>query len=52
MAIYSNSKPTVLLIFENLWRQSELYQHLKESNKSLEQANEQLNMPTSLKYTG
>src|ERR671932_2175177 len=47
MATYSNSKPTVLSyvsIFENLWRQSELYQQLKESNKQLEQANEQLNI--------
>jgi two-component system, OmpR family, sensor histidine kinase VicK len=46
MAIYSNSKPTVLSyvsIFENLWRQTELYQQLKESNKQLEEANEQLN---------
>jgi two-component system, OmpR family, sensor histidine kinase VicK len=45
MATYSNSKPTVLSyvsIFENLWRQSELYQQLKESNKQLEQANDQL----------
>jgi two-component system, OmpR family, sensor histidine kinase VicK len=45
MATYSNSKPTVLSyvsIFENLWRHSELYQQLKESNKQLEQANEQL----------
>jgi signal transduction histidine kinase len=46
MATYSNSKPTVLSyvsIFENLWKQTELYQQLKESNKQLEQANEQLN---------
>jgi two-component system sensor histidine kinase VicK len=46
IATYSNSKPTVLSyvsIFENLWRQSELYHQLKESNKQLEQANEQLN---------
>ena len=46
IATYSNSKPTVLSyvsIFENLWRQSELYQELKESNKQLEEANEQLN---------
>jgi two-component system sensor histidine kinase VicK len=46
MATYSNSKPTVLSyvsIFQNLWRQSELYYQLKESNKQLEQANEQLN---------
>jgi signal transduction histidine kinase len=46
MTTYSNSKPTVLSyvsIFENLWRQTELYQQLKESNKQLEQANDQLN---------
>ena len=45
MATYSNSKPTVLSyvsIFENLWRQSELYHLLKDSNKQLEQANDQL----------
>jgi signal transduction histidine kinase len=45
MATYSNSKPTVLSyvsIFENLWKQTELYQLLKDSNKQLEQANEQL----------
>ena len=46
MATYSNSKPTVLSyvsIFDNLWKQSELYEQIKESNKQLEQANEQLN---------
>jgi two-component system sensor histidine kinase VicK len=45
MATYSNSKPTVLSyvsIFENLWKQTELYQLLKDSNKQLEQANDQL----------
>jgi signal transduction histidine kinase len=45
IATYSSSKPTVLSyvsIFENLWRQSELYQQLKESNKQLELAYEQL----------
>jgi two-component system, OmpR family, sensor histidine kinase VicK len=45
MATYSNSKPTVLSyisIFENLWKQAELYQQLKESNKQLELAYEQL----------
>jgi two-component system, OmpR family, sensor histidine kinase VicK len=45
IATYSNSKPTVLSyvsIFENLWRQSELYQELKESNKQLGLAYEQL----------
>src|ERR671930_2070149 len=47
IAIYSNSGPTVLSyisIFESLWKQTELYQQLKESNKQLEQANEQLKM--------
>jgi two-component system, OmpR family, sensor histidine kinase VicK len=45
MATYSNSKPTVLSyvsIFENLWRQTELYQQLKESTKQLQLAYEQL----------
>ena len=45
MAAYSNSKPTVLSyisIFENLWRQTELYQQLKESTKQLQLAYEQL----------
>jgi signal transduction histidine kinase len=38
IATYSNSKPTVLSyisIFENLWKQSELYQQVKESNELL-----------------
>ena len=45
MATYSSSKPTVLSyisIFENLWRQTELYQQLKESTKQLQLAYEQL----------
>jgi signal transduction histidine kinase len=45
IATYSNSKPTVLSyvsIFENLWRQTELYQQLKESTKQLQLAYEQL----------
>ena len=44
-ATYSNSKPTVLSylsIFESLWQQTELYMHVKEVNKQLEYANEQL----------
>jgi len=39
LATYSNSKPTVLSyvsIFENLWRQNELYQQVKEANEQLE----------------
>ena len=45
MATYSNSKPTVLSyvsIFENLWKQTELYQQLKESTEQLKLAYEQL----------
>jgi two-component system, OmpR family, sensor histidine kinase VicK len=44
-ATYSNSKPTVLSylsIFESLWQQTELYEHVKESNEKLEKANEHL----------
>jgi len=44
-ATYSNSKPTVvsyISIFESLWQQTELYEHVKESNKKLEIANEHL----------
>jgi two-component system sensor histidine kinase VicK len=42
---YSNSKPGVfsyVSIFENLWKQTELYQQVKESNKQLELAYEKL----------
>lgn len=42
---YSSSKPGVLSyvsIFENLWKQTELYQQVKESNKQLELAYEKL----------
>jgi two-component system, OmpR family, sensor histidine kinase VicK len=45
ISTYSNSKPTVLSyisIFENLWKQTELYQDLKESTKQLELAYAQL----------
>lgn len=44
-ATYSNSKPTVLSylsIFESLWQQTKLFMHVKEVNKQLEYANEQL----------
>ena len=44
-ATFSNSKPTVLSylsIFESLWQQTELYMQVKEVNKQLEYANEQL----------
>ena len=39
LSTYSNSKAGVLsyvAIFENLWKQSELYQEIKESNEKLE----------------
>jgi two-component system, OmpR family, sensor histidine kinase VicK len=45
ISTYSNSKPTVLSyvsIFENLWKQTELYQQLKESTRQLQLAYEQL----------
>jgi two-component system, OmpR family, sensor histidine kinase VicK len=45
LSTYSNSKAGVLsyvAIFENLWRQSELYEQLKKSNDQLAAANEQL----------
>ena len=44
-ATYSNSEPTVLSylsIFESLWQQTELYMKVKEANRQLEHANEQL----------
>ena len=45
LSTYSNSKAGVLSyvsIFENLWTQTELYQQVRETNKRLEEANEQL----------
>ena len=45
LSTHSNSKANVLsyvAIFENLWKQSELYQELKESNENLKLANEKL----------
>jgi hypothetical protein len=39
LSTYSNSKADVLsyvAIFENLWKQSELYQAIRESNEKLE----------------
>ena len=45
LSTYSNSKPAVLsyiAIFENLWKQSELYYEIKESHEQLRMANGQL----------
>jgi two-component system sensor histidine kinase VicK len=45
MSTHSNSKASVLsyvAIFENLWKQSELYQEIKESNENLKMLNEKL----------
>src|SRR5437763_7416064 len=45
LSTYSNSKAGVssyVAIFENLWRQAELYEQLKKSNEELAAANEQL----------
>jgi two-component system, OmpR family, sensor histidine kinase VicK len=45
LSTYSNSKEGVLsyvAIFENLWKQTELYQQVKNSNEQLVSVNEQL----------
>src|SRR5215475_6105071 len=45
LSTHSNSKAGVssyVAIFENLWRQAELYEQLKKSNEELAAANEQL----------
>ena len=45
LSTHSTSKANVLsyvAIFENLWKQSELYQEIKESNENLKIANEKL----------
>jgi two-component system, OmpR family, sensor histidine kinase VicK len=42
---YSDSKPSVLFyisILENLWKKTELYQQVKESNKQLRLAYERI----------
>ena len=47
LSTYSNSKPGVLsyvAMFENFWKQSELYQEIKESHDQLKIANEKLRM--------
>ena len=47
MSTYSNSRAGVLsyvAIFENFWKQSELYQEIKESHDQLKIANEKLRM--------
>ena len=45
LSTYSNSKAGVssyIAIFENLWKQTELYEQYKESKSQLESAYEQL----------
>ena len=45
LSTYSNSKPGVLsyvAIFENLWLETELYEHIRNVNKELQKANEHL----------
>ena len=47
LSTYSNSRAGVLsylAIFENFWKQSELYQQIKESHDQLKTANEKLRM--------
>jgi signal transduction histidine kinase len=51
LSTYSNSKAGVLsyvAIFENLWRQAELYQQLKKSNEELATANKQLQIESKI----
>ena len=48
---YSDSRPGVLSyvsIFENFWKQSELYQEIKESHDQLKIANEKLTMQAKI----
>ncbi len=50
-ATYSNSKPTVLSylsIFESLWQQTELYMQVKETNRQLEHANEEVKLHSKM----
>ena len=45
LSTHSTSKANVLsyvAIFENLWKQSELYQEIKESNENLKIVNEKI----------
>ncbi|MFL6458308.1 MAG: histidine kinase dimerization/phospho-acceptor domain-containing protein [Nitrososphaeraceae archaeon] len=51
MTTYSDSKSIVssfISIFENFWKQTELYEQLEESNKRLAEANEQLKVHNKL----
>ncbi|MGC2683167.1 MAG: ATP-binding protein [Candidatus Nitrosopolaris sp.] len=51
LSTYSNSRAGVLsyvAIFENLWKQSELYQEIKESHDQLKIANEKLTMQAKI----
>jgi signal transduction histidine kinase len=51
LTTYSDSKSIVssyISIFENFWKQTELYEQLEESNKQLTEANEQLKVHNKL----
>jgi hypothetical protein len=51
LSTYSNSKAGVLsyvAMFENFWKQSELYQEIKESHDQLKIANEKLRMQAKI----
>jgi signal transduction histidine kinase len=51
LSTYSNSRAGVLsyvAIFENFWKQSELYQEIKESHDQLKIANEKLTMQAKI----
>src|SRR5437764_7559749 len=52
LATYSNNESIVLsyaTIFKSLWRQTELYEELKESKEKLETTNEQLKINDKMK---
>ena len=51
LSTYSNSRAGVLsyvAIFENFWKQSELYQEIKESHDQLKIANEKLRIQAKI----
>src|SRR6476659_3898364 len=52
LSIHSTSKASVLsyvAIFENLWKQSELFSEIKESNENLRMTNEKLKINDNIK---
>ncbi len=53
LSTHSNSKAGILFhvtIFENLWKQSELYQEIKESHENLKMAHQKLEINNKIIY--